>query len=412
MLFNKKRRKRFKKLKKNSNKKKIKKNRVKKNYELVDFLKKSNFKSRVNIHTNRRNRIVIPKVFSFIDNPNETIRTLKKIYYLYSNEKVNSIYIDYDLTEKLDLCASAVMDSVILECDKYRDSINKPVSLSGRYDNSKKEIKNILEISGIVKHLGFESKLPDCIKKLDMIECGDSDVVSTKVTNYFNECLATQNYELNRSGVGIFSEMIGEVLNNCKLHSGKFKKWYTLGHYFLNDNYGECQIVIFNFGNSIYESLKSESTSKETLESLNNISNKHKGFYKKLIWSEEALWSLYSLQDGVSRVRDSVKEPDRGTGTIKLIGSFQKIGKTADGQIPLMSVTSGSSSILFNDSYYLESKEFNGEERQIIAFNNENDLFKLPDSKNVRIITNKFPGTVISMKFYLDREYIKALMEE
>lgn len=413
ILFRRKSRKKIKRLKrKRKNKRKIKKEKKNK-FELIEFLEKNKFKTKTNIHTNRRNTIIIPKNFSFIENPDETIEILTKIFYLYNNKKVNSIYIDYSFTENLDLCASAVMDSIILECDKYRDSINNPVNLSGRYSKSKEEMKNLLEVSGIVNDLGFELTLPENVKKLDLIECGDSDIISTKVTNYFNECLKTQNYELNRNGKKLFSEMIGEVANNCQLHSGNFKKWYTLGHYFFREEYGECQIVIFNFGNSIYESLKSSDTSEETIDSLKHISSQHKrnSFFQKRIWNEETLWTLYSLQDGVSRVRNSISEPDRGTGTIKLIDSFQKIGKTVEGKIPLMSITSGNTSILFNDNYSLKSKIIDNEERQIIAFNSENDLFILPDSRNVKLIKNKFCGTVISMKFYLDKRYIKNLME-
>ena len=47
----------------------------------------------------------------------------------------------------------------------------------------------------------------------------------------------------------------------------------------------------------------------------------------------------------------------------------------------------------------------------LIAFNEENDLSKKPDSKYVKRIDENLPGTMISMEFYLDKEYIEKQME-
>jgi hypothetical protein len=48
----------------------------------------------------------------------------------------------------------------------------------------------------------------------------------------------------------------------------------------------------------------------------------------------------------------------------------------------------------------------------VIAFNSTNDLYRPADEKNVRILENEFPGTIISMKFYIDQDYIMKVMEE
>ena len=52
-------------------------------------------------------------------------------------------------------------------------------------------------------------------------------------------------------------------------------------------------------------------------------------------------------------------------------------------------------------------KAFGTGERQIIAFNKENDIYQKPDRTYVRRIKERFPGTIISLRFYLDGRYIR-----
>lgn len=44
--------------------------------------------------------------------------------------------------------------------------------------------------------------------------------------------------------------------------------------------------------------------------------------------------------------------------------------------------------------------------RNIITFNKEQDLDLPPDKNYVKRLNNRFPGTIISMEFYIDRNYI------
>ena len=52
-----------------------------------------------------------------------------------------------------------------------------------------------------------------------------------------------------------------------------------------------------------------------------------------------------------------------------------------------------------------------GKRSNQIAVEMKNDLSKKPDSKYVKRIDENFPGTMISMEFYLDKEYIEKQME-
>ena len=69
--------------------------------------------------------------------------------------------------------------------------------------------------------------------------------------------------------------------------------------------------------------------------------------------------------------------------------------------------------IEFSDKYKLKKYKFDDDaifgntNSRIIAFNPENDIYKPADADNVKYMKEYFPGTVISLKFYLDRSYIE-----
>ena len=397
-----------------------------KNNILLDFLTLSNFnkKRRTDIYNNKAT-IYIPEIFSFIENPDDTIETLQRVMYLGLRKDVHEIELDHSNCSELEIGASAVMDILLLCVKDLKRIKGKTFNLGGVLPEDK-NIREILFISGILNTLGLvrHDELPSMVKKLEMIH-GGSDVLkifrnqhytsgeaATEITNYFNDCLSTQGFNLNSEGKKLVSEMVGEVIDNCGLHSGDFSQWYAIGHYTMTGHveYGECMLSIFNFGQTIYEGLNSPSTSPIIKDDLLNMSKTHRGFFGVGGWCEEVLWTLYSLQDGVSRLRDSQTDPDRGTGTIKLINSFQQIGDTYKGKKAKMSIVSGNSYILFDHKYSLKEINIQGangmEKRSIIAFNSTNNLDEPPDANNVKRLHNYFPGTIISMKFYLDKKFI------
>ena len=69
----------------------------KRNNKIVELLKKEKFIKKVR-RKSKEDRVIIdiPQVFSFIKNPEETILTLKKIFYCGNNKKIKKIYFNYD----------------------------------------------------------------------------------------------------------------------------------------------------------------------------------------------------------------------------------------------------------------------------------------------------------------------------
>lgn len=377
---------------------------------VIRLLNKKEF-AEITIKKGTKTTIRIPEIFSFSENADNTIKVLKNIYYCCKDLKVKELKLDYSKCKKLSLGASCVTDIITLNMLDYRKRINNPLDLKGNYP--KEEAFEIFVISGLVNHLGLVNLKNKNVKSLDIITNGEQSYIGEKVIQYYNECLNTKGYELSEVGQSALGTMITEVIDNVGEHAGDLASWYAQGHYTIGSENkpGKFRLVLFNFGDTIYEGLKRESSSNYTKKILNNATKKHKK--KRLFdfnWTEEVLWNLFSLQYKISRANYS-SDNDRGVGTIDLIKSFLKLGKTVENSKPIMSIVSGKSNILFDGTYTIHTLEKNGHNVPTIAFNKNNSLFERQDSRYVKSLKNNFPGTIIEMEFYIDREYLDKLKE-
>ena len=124
--------------------------------------------------------------------------------------------------------------------------------------------------------------------------------------------------------------MVGEILTNAEEHSS-LKKWHIIGYLSQEgiSGPGQCQLAIFNFGKTIYETLTEQDACDIVRGQMEKLSDLHerKGFFGHY-WTKESLWTLYSLQEGVSRFASRDREYSRGMGTVKMIDFFQKLEET------------------------------------------------------------------------------------
>lgn len=237
----------------------------------------------------------------------------------------------------------------------------------------------------------------------------ERDKAATVLVDYFSKVLKKHGYELGEEGRPHFARLITEVIANAEEHGGH---WYARG--FSHPSRGqddECHIVIFNFGPTIYESLSHESTAKSMRDDVTRLVQAHmkKGFFK-LSWNEECLWTLYALQQGVSRYKGEPKGRTRGNGTIEMIEAFSALASTPQ----KMCIVSGSAYILFDGKYTLKEKRvgFFDTPRKFIAFNDQNDLESAPNPDYVYKLKGFFPGTIISLRFPLNDEHLMAKKEQ
>lgn len=364
----------------------------------------------------------IPKRFSISEQPDKTIYLLRWLYTIGMCDIVNEITFDHSRCEFLGLSASTIMDIILLTVIECREKMEKHLALSGKFPTNPM-VRDVLLASGLPYHINAKYELEynrTNVEKFETVSgecCNDirqSGRIATELTEYFNRCLLHQKMKLRDEGISLLATLLGEVLGNCEIHGGEHATWYTQGHYEdnCNKNYGEMQLLFLNLGDTIYQGLKYNS-SKETKKRLEFYLEKHNPFFSKE-WSEEMACTVFALQEGISRLRDKDVEGynGRGTGTVTLIETLNLIGRCDDGQLPEMTIISGRTYIKFAGQYNMNMKVFrndpafgNGEKR-IIAFNKENNIYKPADHGVVRQLKENFPGTVISLRIYLDNRYI------
>ena len=324
------------------------------------------------------------------------------------------IYLDHSQCTRIDLGASVVMDVIAVDLERTWPRRRRRPSFAGAYPKDQ-EAREILRTTGIIRHLKVSHERPartdryllfplyrGSSARIRARQTSDHERAAQKLTEYFDECLGKQGSGLESQGKKAISQMAGEILNNAEEHSER-STWFLMAYMRQEDqDVGQCNIALFNFGRTVYQTLCLDDTAPELRRKMTELSNLHRR--RKLFgprWTEETLWTLYSLQEGVSRFRD--RQPDRGYGTVRMIELFLQLGQRLDGVArPKMALVSGSSHILFDGTYGL-AIDPRGGDRKVIAFNASNDLEEPPDPEYVKSIDGLFPGTLISMRFFLDR---------
>ncbi len=365
----------------------------------------------------------IPEIFSIIENYNETTVFLKKLLNSLYNQNHREIYIDYKNCKEIDVCASMCMDillsdfiSFFKECNKGGHTVKvdfiKPINYN-RYD-----IEKILFSIGAYRNIkGFNVKFDNFVAFPILIGNKDNPKLSekrevdiTKTVDYIVESLGKLNRKLTNKAETNFYKVIGEVIQNAEEHSDL--KYRYLTGYFEKDNNetdlisGTFNLSILNFGNTFYETFKnSKNPNTVIIEQMQELSKKftRNGFLRKREFEEETLWTLYALQDGVTRIKDW----DRGNGAIRFIESFIDLKGTLDGDdFSKMVITSGHTRIIFDGKYNIIKRKRANEikEFKMMTFNESGNIEEMPDKNYVKYESNYFPGTLISVKLKLDAD--------
>lgn len=372
-----------------------------------------------NLPSNENGVLIVPSIFSISENTDESMFFLKRLFHCLLTQKPKFINIDYKNCNYLDVDASACMD-LILEgfISYYNKCINKNHAvgidkiLPINFENS--EISNVLFSIGAYKNLkNFEMKKnPNANFIAFNLRIGDNqhdtkgvlkEVHETEIVDYVIDCLASTGHELTAIAEANLSKVVGEVMANAEEHSN-FRYRYAIGYFVkpnqINNELGIFKLSIFNFGQTIYESFsKTEKANLEIVKKMSSLSQKYTedGLFKKAKYEEETLWTLYSLQEGVT----SIKDWKRGKGTIRFIDRFFKLkGDDCSDNISRLTLLSGNSKIIFDGTYPLKEviKGNDSKPMQVMTFNDSGDISELPNEKFVTFVPQTFPGTLITAK--------------
>lgn len=396
---------------------------------LAFLLSKIDSFSNQDVPKNDNGHLMLPEVFSLSDNYSESMFFLKRLFYVLHKAQVEIIDLDYGSCKRLDLDASICMD-LILDCfirhynrctiKGYRPKIEKirPVNVS-KLD--KKNIRFLFSIGA------FKNIRRVYIKHQDVIpfdlRIGDSnlpgragikEVHETQIVDYILECLRKMRQTLTPESEQNLSKVVGEVMANAEEHS-KFRYRFSIGYFEDNvepnveSHIGIFNLVIFNFGQTIYESFQSNKVSPALLKQMKDLSTRYtrNGFIKKAEFEEETLWTLYSLQDGVT----STENWKRGNGSMRFIESFFKLkGDIKKDNTSKLVLMSGNTRIIFDGTYpIVEKLQNNNTSYKMMTFNESGDIHDKPDKEFVKFASEFFPGTMISAKIRLTYNNIEAI---
>jgi hypothetical protein len=372
--------------------------------------------------------IKIPRVFSFLEDPAGAMQTLERIRSIAGRNNIRHIEIDCSDCETLGLCASVVMDVSLMQAKKHRAK-RVPLTISGKFSKKSDAVNVLLKASGIPHQMGLpesflDAELEKRVRRADLLQ-GTSNrrdrspqrnIAAEALTKYFDGCLSSLGYELKREGKKYLGNLLTEVIGNAQEHGGS--KWYTIGHWHEEKHdgtkrHGRCHIVIFNFGTTICESFALPDVSPGFRERLEILARSHEGKrYFALFgdkWDRETLFTLYALQERVSRFTGLPTGKDRGNGTVDIIDFFTKLSGEKSAK---MCIVSGHSYILFDGAYKLQPVVRDNEEFQVVAFNETNDLEEPPNHDYVYRLPTSFPGTIVSIDLMLDEEYLNKVLSK
>jgi hypothetical protein len=200
--------------------------------------------------------------------------------------------------------------------------------------------------------------------------------------------------------------LIGEILDNAKRHSDPSEDgtWAIAG--FMEARKRDdgtttsyvCHLGIINPGDTIFETLqRAPDALKKRIE---QFATKHSPkLLSKKRFDRETLWTLCSLQDGISRA--SSQNTPNGFGMMELVDIVGALGRTSrPSEQPKMTIISGRACLMIRPPYNKSKKT--GQGHRVLALNAANDLTYAPDEDYAFNLPYRFPGTIVAMRFCLD----------
>lgn len=377
--------------------------------------------------------VIVPKVFSFHTNYDKSLDCIKRvfssIYEFKFFQKDQQFILSFEKCEKVETSALLLLHTIVLDYFKYAKKISTKLGLNFNYKNIILKISNNDNVNNILQAVGFPghgfvnttASIP--VYSLKVIIGNRKKkkhneqsklTISIKVRNFINTCLSRNGFSLSKQGINAFDNMIGEILNNAEDHSD-IDDWFLTGNLFEYKNpsetegtIGELNLVFLNLGHSIYEGFEESKKINEDnyseMESLyNRFLEKNYTFKSSAPFSKENLMSLYALQEGYSRLH--YEDEGRGTGTMTFIRAFFEIGNYENQKlsiIPRLSIYSGYTNICITNKH----PPFLRDNIYFLSLNKEENLIAPPSKDHLRELNNRFPGTMLSVKMYINKNHI------
>lgn len=377
-----------------------------------------------------KEKITIPANFSIEENNIIFRRTIGELIHSIFNKPNKEITLDFSQCKKTDEPTIFFLNIILMEVKQYYKNLNNKLVIKDKIlrlhliksqDNKVNRLlflyKNIKDFDFDnfdfqsddipYKHLGY---LKGEKAQKHYLE-NKKNFFTTQIVEYLNACLEVSNYNFSPTGRNELEGIISEVLNNAEDHS-PMNTYYVTSTFSLNiaekkeDLVGVLNINFLNFGYSFHDGLEQNKESNYEIYKILEEKSKSENFKS---FTKEEIFTLLALQDGISRLKFT--DESRGTGTMKFITCFMNFGDFEDPSknfIPHLKIFSGRTLVVCNKKY----KPYLKDDRYCLSLNAENDLNFKPDKNNLKSLETNFPGTMISVKVYLNENNLNTKAEK
>ncbi len=232
-----------------------------------------------------------------------------------------------------------------------------------------------------------------------------------EIVEFINQSYRPAKKILSKYGRNLLEGLTTEMLNNAEDHSIKKETWYVSGVTFHDSNHDadllELNLTIFNFGDSFYEGFeRTKLANVDNYQKLEKLLNVHQS---QFTWNQkferESLFTLYMLNEGISRLK--FEDESRGNGTMQFLKAFSDLedkGPQDKKYRSVLKIITGHTT-LSCDSDVVPFGEDNAHLR--ISLNKEQDFKKLPESKYLQYHSRYFPGSFIECRVFLNKNLIE-----
>lgn len=371
-------------------------------------------------------RVTVPAKFSMLDAPQQVLKLVSEFALTHRNRTISDVTVDMASVAVQDLGAHALLDKLVDEIASEAKMKNRRVGWRGSFPQDAGR-RRFVAAMGIVRQLGLTARYFHVADagKIHLFErhCryyvrqarppnpndkSEQANAAERFSNHIDRCLQREGRALTAEGRMQLCNYVVEIIDNAETHAGMVD-WTIQGYIDTALDEPQCEVVIFNFGKSIAETLDELPDSSYTKVQIQKYLDLHQsnGWFGPQ-WRKEDLLTLIALQGTVSS-RNITENHTRGQGTADLIEFFQLMNdeRGIEGNSPAtMYIVSGGTRVLFDPKYRMET--IDGGPR-LIAFNADNDLKQPPDPLCVMpLVGCRLPGTMIGIKFAVKASILQA----
>ena len=208
-----------------------------------------------------------------------------------------------------------------------------------------------------------------------------------------------QPYHLSQDANTAIYSAIGEQFDNVLEHVPDAETAQLCCFY--DRTIKELTILIYNFGPTIAENIKSSRLPPQVSGPVRDLIAHHTKNYWFVLakpgraFTEENALTLLALQEGISSRLEY--DETRGFGLLDFIEYCFALTSKAR-----IAIISGTTAISIDNTYPIGRRHVFGRERRILALNLSNNLMVRPDSEKIRTLSVKFLGVIIETTIPLD----------